>query len=332
MDGHTEGEPLRIVVSGYPEIKGTTLLEKRQYVSANLDQYRQYLMYEPRGHADMYGAIITEPCSDNALFGLLFMHNEGYSSMCGHAIIASVSMLIETGTIAMPEPEQSINIDTPAGLISAYACYDQQQKLSVSFVNVPAFIEALAQTITVADIGLVNYDIAFGGAYYAFVDADQLGISCSKDNTAQLIDYGRKIKLAIIASANLNNHSISHPGASDLSFLYGVIFHSRETELATAHSKHVCIFADGELDRSPTGTGVSARVALLKNKEGLGLAQPIIIESIVGGKMTVEITEYCQYYDKSAVIAKVSGQAYITGIHEFVLTPGDIFANGFLLR
>ncbi|KGJ98691.1 proline racemase family protein [Thalassotalea sp. ND16A] len=332
LDGHTEGEPLRIVISGYPEIKGASMLEKRQYVSDNFDQYRQFLMYEPRGHADMYGAILTEPCSKDAMFGILFMHNEGYSSMCGHAIIASVSMLIETDTIAMPKPGQCIKIDTPAGLISAYAYHDEQQKLKVSFDNVPAFVEALAQTITVADIGKVNYDIAFGGAYYAFVDADELGISCSRNNTAQLIDFGRKIKLAIIARDTLNTHnSINHPEAKDLSFLYGVIFHSGDTISAEAHSKHVCIFADGELDRSPTGTGVSARAALLQAKEGLNLDQTII-ESIVGGKMTVEIVQQCQYYDKSAVIPRVSGQAFITGIHEFVLTPDDIFKNGFLLR
>ncbi len=201
------------------------MLEKRQYVNDNFDHYRQFLMYEPRGgHADMYGAIITEPCSTDAMFGILFMHNEGYSSMCGHAIIASVSMLIETGTLAMSEPGMSIKIDSPAGLISAYACYDEQQKLKVIFDNVPAFIEALAQTITVPGIGKVNYDIAFGGAYYAFVDADELGISCKRDNTAQLIDYGRKIKLATIGRDTLNHHnSINHPEASDLSFLYGVI-------------------------------------------------------------------------------------------------------------
>lgn len=326
IDAHTEGEPLRIITSGYPEIVGNTILEKRQYLTEHLDQFRQLLMYEPRGHADMYGALITEPCSEQADFGILFMHNEGYSSMCGHGIIAAVSVAIETGSLTLPPSGQFIGIDAPAGFIKAYANY-QEDQLSVSFDNVPSFIEAIAQQVSIDGYGAITYDLAFGGAYYAFVDADKINLDCSPENSQQLIILGKAIKQEII-----KQHDINHPIEQDLSFLYGVIFHSSKTQSNSSHSMHVCIFADGELDRSPTGTGVSARAALLRYKEGLKEKTPITIESIVGGKMVVSIDQTHVYHGRDAVIPRVSGRAFITGVHRFLLGENDIFPKGFLVR
>jgi len=326
IDAHTEGEPLRIISGGYPEIVGETILEKRQFLTENLDNYRQFLMYEPRGHADMYGALITEPCTENATFGILFMHNEGYSSMCGHGIIATVAVAIETKALPMPELGQYIGIDAPAGFIKAYAQMNNNQ-LSVSFDNVPAFVEVLNQTIDVHGVGKVTYDIAFGGAYYAFVDADDLNLSCEASNSQGLIAAGQAIKKAVMA-----NYNIKHPLEEDLSFLYGVIFHSKKTTRSASHSRHVCVFAEGELDRSPTGTGVSARSALLAIKEDLPIGQKVIIESITDGEMTVNIEESISYYNKEAVIPRVSGRAFITGVHQFLVDKNDIFPQGFLLR
>jgi len=326
IDAHTEGEPLRIITSGYPEIEGQTILEKRQYLTEHLDEYRQLLMFEPRGHADMYGALITQPCTIDATFGILFMHNEGYSSMCGHGIIAAVSVAIESQTIAMPKKNEFIGIDAPAGFIKAYA-EKIDGKVSVSFDNVPAFVECLNQIVEVQGLGNVNYDIAFGGAYYAFVDADELGLDCTPDNQQALINSGRAIKKAVMAQ-----YSLTHPVEADLSFLYGTIFYSNKTDSLSSHSRHVCIFADGEVDRSPTGTGVSARAALLKLKENLATKQNIIIESIVGGKMTVNIQQHINYHNKEAIIPRVSGRAFITGCHTFMLRDDDIFPQGFLLR
>ncbi|NQY64448.1 MAG: proline racemase family protein, partial [Alteromonadaceae bacterium] len=297
IDAHTEGEPLRIITSGYPEIKGDTILAKRAYLTEHLDHYRKLLMFEPRGHADMYGALITEPCSENADFGILFMHNEGYSSMCGHGIIAAVSVAIEAKAITMPAPGHYIGIDAPAGFIKAYAAYDENNKLNVSFDNVASFVEVLDQNVHVTGFGQVNVDIAFGGAYYAFVDADKLNLDCCPENQQALVNAGRAIKKAVMA-----NYDIVHPLEQDLSFLYGVIFYSEKTDELSSHSRHVCVFADGEVDRSPTGTGVSARAAILAVKgyfsekqlpykqlpEKLLMdKQEVIIESIVGGKMTV---------------------------------------------
>ncbi len=327
IDAHTEGEPLRIITCGYPEIIGNSILAKRQYLTEHLDHLRQLLMFEPRGHADMYGALITEPCTASADFGILFMHNQGYSSMCGHGIIAAVSVAIESQTLALPAKGDYIGIDAPAGFIKAYAEYDNQQQLHVSFDNVPSFVEALDKKVNVPRLGEVNYDIAFGGAYYAFVDADQLGLACTVENHQQLIDAGRAIKKAVIS-----DYSLSHPLEPDLSFLYGTIFYSKETEEAASHSRHVCVFADGEVDRSPTGTGVSARAALLRAKEDLATHIPVIIESIVGGKMTVSIEQRIDYHGLDAVVPRVSGRAFITGSHQFVLGENDIFPQGFILR
>ena len=332
LDAHTEGEPLRIITSGYPEIPGNTMLEKRRYVTEHLDHLRKVLMFEPRGHADMYGAIVTEPVTANSSFGLLFMHNEGYSSMCGHAIIATVSAAIECNDIVLTDNEtKTIYIDSPAGQITAYAG-KENGKPKVSFDCVPSFVEAISQTVFVSGFGEVTYDIAFGGAYYAYVDADLHQIDCTPENTDELISLGRAIKQAVMA-----NYVITHPEHSDLSFLYGTIFTSKQVTHPNSHSRHVCIFADGEVDRSPTGTGVSARIALLHYQQQVPMHQAITIESIISSSMTVQAIETVNInqgsqQSKHAVIPRVSGSAYITGCHQFLVDYQDPLKHGFLLR
>ncbi|MCL1079330.1 proline racemase [Parashewanella spongiae] len=327
LDAHTEGEPLRIITSGFPEIKGKTILEKRQYVTKYLDWYRKVLMFEPRGHADMYGAIITEPVTPDADFGVLFLHNEGYSSMCGHAILAIVKVACQTGAIKLNNEPRIVKIDAPAGLVVAKAQRNIANEILVSFENVLSWPEALDCSVYVEGIGDVKYDIGFGGAYYAFVDADEYGISCEANNVAQLIDAGRKIKQAVMASRTLD-----HPVEHDLSFLYGTIFTSKKVSHEDYHSKHVCVFADGEVDRSPTGTGVSARIALLYEKGSVALNEKITIESIVGGKMNVSALSESIFYGKKCITPEVSGRSYITGQHQFLVDKEDIFQNGFLVR
>ena len=254
------------------------------------------------------------------------MHNEGYSSMCGHGIIAAVSVGIETKSLDMPKKGEYIGIDSPAGFIKAYVDRTDNQ-LSVSFENVPAFVEALDQKIEVEGLGTVTYDIAFGGAYYVFVDADSVNLNCNAENCQTLISAGRAIKKAVMAQ-----YKIDHPVEKDLSFLYGTIFYSAKTSRKLSHSRHVCIFAEGELDRSPTGTGVSARAALLAKKEGLRVGEKVIIESITGGEMTVIIKSTQDYFNKESVTPQVSGRAFITGVHQFLVDENDIFPQGFLLR
>jgi len=327
LDLHTEGEPLRIITSGYPKIPGQTILEKRRYIEENLDYLRKILMFEPRGHADMYGALITEACTEDGDFGILFMHNEGYSSMCGHGIIAAITAGVECGNIELSGANKStIKIDSPAGRIVGYA-QQTMYDLNVSFDCVPSFVEAENQQVTIEGLGEISYDIAFGGAYYAYVDADKFDICCSPENVEQLIKLGREIKQAV-----MNSYTISHPEHDDLSFLYGTIFTSAKTTNTDNHSRHVCIFADGEVDRSPTGTGVSGRIALLHHQGKIAVNEPITIESIISSSMTVAASNSLDYFDKQAVTPTVSGSAFITGQHTFLVDSRDPLKNGFILR
>lgn len=247
--------------------------------------------------------------------------------MCGHGILALVKVACETGTISLGIDARVIKIDAPAGLITAKASRDSQGKVHASFLNVDSWAESLACSVMVEGFGRVNYDIGFGGAYYAYVDADAHGIACGQDNVAQLIDMGGRIKQAVMAS-----HPLVHPIEEELSLLYGTIFISKNVTDKQAHSRHVCIFADGELDRSPTGTGVAGRIALLYAKGKVELNQELMIESIVDGRMIVSATIETEFFGKQAVIPQVSGRSYITGRHQFIIDPDDQFQNGFMLR
>ncbi len=326
IDAHTAGEPLRIILEGLPEIKGSTILEKRKYMKENFDYLRTALMFEPRGHADMYGAIITEPINKDSDFGVLFLHNEGYSTMCGHGIIALTKVFVQTGMIEAIEPITKIKIDTPAGLITSYAQVKDGKVDSVYFHNVPSFVLTTDQIIDVQGIGKVKYDIAFGGAFYAFVNADELGIEMKKDNFRELIEKGMAIKNAVMKS-----YTIKHPFEEDLNFLYGTIFYGK-SHSKQADSRNVCIFADGEVDRSPTGTGVSARMALHFAKGVIEINRPMIIESIIGTKFTGSVHQVTKFGSHDAVIPQVEGNAYITGRNEFLIDPEDPLKEGFILR
>lgn len=326
IDMHTGGEPLRVITNGLPQIKGNTILEKRRYFKENLDHIRTGLMFEPRGHADMYGAVITEPISDNADFGTFFLHNEGYSTMCGHAIIALTKLVLDTGMIHKEGDEPELIIDAPPGLIRAKAFRKNGIVEKVSFLNVPSFLLLKDKEVQVEGIGKINFDVAYGGAFYAFVDADEIKLGLQKENYNQLIDWGRKIKYAVI-----NNFKIQHPFEEDLSFLYGTIFTGKANK-AENHSRNVCIFAEGEVDRSSTGSGVSARAGLHFSKKELGMNEKITIESILDSTMDVEVKEETIYGPYNAVIPEVTGTAWITGQNEFYFDPNDPLANGFIFR
>lgn len=326
IDAHTAGEPLRIILDGIPEIKGNTILEKRIFVKENLDYLRTALMFEPRGHADMYGCIITPPVTDEADFGVIFLHNEGYSTMCGHAIIALTKISLQTGMISQEEPVTRIKIDTPAGLVTSFAKIKDGEIESVYFHNVPAFVFSKDQNIDVKNIGNVKFDIAFGGAFYAFVNADNLGISMMENNYRELIEKGMSIKNTI-----MEMFPVIHPYEEDLNFLYGTIFYGAPLN-AEADSRNVCIFAEGEVDRSPTGTGVSARMALHFDKGEIKINEKMIIESIIGTKFTGKAVRKTKFGNYDAVIPEVEGSAYITGSNEFVIDPKDPLKNGFILR
>ncbi len=324
IDLHTGGEPLRVLYDGLPKIEGNTILEKRRYFQDNLDYIRTGIMFEPRGHADMYGALITEPISKDADFGTFFIHNEGYSTMCGHAIIALTKLVFETGLIN--NSDFNLTIDAPPGLIRSKAKVVDGIVEEVSFINVPSYLLYKDEFLDVEGIGRVKFDVAYGGAYYAFVDADELGIGMDEKDYNQLIDWGRKIKRAV-----MENYKIPHPFEKDLSFLYGTIF-TGAPHNPDNHSRNVCIFADGELDRSSTGSGVSARAALHYAKGEVCLGKKITIESILGTTMDVVVTEECTYGPYSAVVPEVTGKAWITGRNEFWFDPSDPLREGFIFR
>jgi proline racemase len=326
IDAHTAGEPFRVITGGYPDLPGDTILERRRYARQHLDHLRTALMWEPRGHADMYGCIVTPPVSPEADIGILFMHNEGYSTMCGHGIIGIAKVALETGLLPLAEPETTIRIDTPAGLVTAHAMIEAGQVTRVRFYNVPSFVLALDQTVEVPGLGRVRYDIAFGGAFYAFVQAEDVGLTCTPEDFRSLIGKGIAIKRAVMA-----DRPIPHPFEPDLSFLYGTIFIGPPLDRG-AHSRNVCIFAEGEVDRCPTGTGVSARLAIHHARGEIGIGEPMVVESIIGSRFSGRIVETTDFGPYPAVIPEVEGTAHITGRHEFLIDPADPLRDGFILR
>ena len=326
IDTHTEGEPLRIIIGGYPDLEGPTILDRRRQAASRYDELRTALMWEPRGHADMYGCLIVPPISPKADFGVLFLHNEGYSTMCGHAIIAVTKVALETGLLPGVPPTTCVRIDTPAGLITAFAKHENGTVRNVRFRNVPSFVHSLDRWVDVPSLGRIAYDIAFGGAFYAYVRAEDAGVRCSPEHHALLIERGMAIKRAITAGGE-----IRHPFEADLGFLYGTIFIG-EPEGSGAHSRNVCVFAEGEVDRSPTGTGVSGRAALHYARGEIDLGERLVIESIIGSRFAVRAVEEASFGTYRAIIPEVEGCAYITGRNIFCLDPADPLRHGFILR
>jgi trans-L-3-hydroxyproline dehydratase len=320
IDMHTGGEPLRVIVDGLPPIEGQNVLEKRRYFREHYDHLRTGLMWEPRGHADMYGAVITS--SADADFDVFFLHNEGYSTMCGHAIIALTKLVVETQLVDKHE----ISFNVPAGRIVARASVSNGQVTAASFRNVSSFLYLCDQEVEVEGNGSVEFDVAYGGAFYAFVSAEAVGLRLTSEHAERVIDYGRRIKRAVMAQ-----FPIKHPFEDDLSFLYGTIFTAPPLD-PSHHSRNACIFAEGELDRSATGSGVSARAALHFAKGELNLNERVTIESILGSTMSVEVAEVTKFGPYEAVIPEVSGTASITGRNEFYFDPDDPFRKGFIFR
>ena len=326
IDAHTGGEPFRVIIDGFPSLEGNTMLERREFARANYDHFRKALMLEPRGHADMYGCVLTPPEHTSSDIGVLFIHNEGFSTMCGHGIIALATVLGECGYLTPETITAPLRIDTPAGTVTATLNAQGTSVQSVSFLNVPSYVVDLNQVVHVNGLGDIIYDLAFGGAYYAYVDARTIGISTASDNVHTLIDVGKRIKRAV-----QKENVINHPFDEDMSFLYGVIF-TEVYDPGALWGKNVCIFADGEVDRSPTGTGVSGRLAIHFARNEIVLQENIAIESIIGSQFVGSVVEEVRFGSYDAVVPRVEGSAFITGVHEFILDPDDMVGMGFMLR
>ncbi|PHR72842.1 MAG: proline racemase [Lutibacter sp.] len=330
IDMHTGGEPLRVIVDGFPELKGNSVLDYRRYCKENYDELRTALMFEPRGHADMYGCILTPPNDDGGDFGILFLHNEGYSTMCGHAIIAISTLAIEMNWIEVKDGDNILKIDAPCGRITSFANVLNGKVTGVRFHCVPSFVVGLDRKVEVKGLGTVTYDLAYGGAFYAYVDMakNNFNFDLTSNSYRQLINKGMDIKHAVMKI----DKEILHPFEGDLSFLYGTIFIDNNRQASGVDSRNVCVFAEGEVDRCPTGSGVSGRMAIHKARKEIDYGETMTIESITDSVFKGSVVSEEDYGSFKAVIPQVEGTAYITGMQTFVIDPNDPMKRGFILR
>src|SRR5687767_330247 len=317
-DYHTAGEPFRIVRDGVPDIPGATVRERRECAARTeeVDRVRRLLCHEPRGHADMYGCFVVAPDDDGADFGVLFWHKDGYSTACGHGTIALGAWAVETGRVDAPaDGAVDVTIDVPSGRVVARVERRGGVVRSVAFRNVPSYV--IARDVPA---GAVRVDVAYGGALYAFVPASELGLTIAPDALPELIDAGRRIKAALAGT-----EVAAHPEDPRLSGIYGTVIHE---QVGPAHHRNVVVFADGEVDRSPTGSATSARTALLAEAGELGDGESWRNDSIVGTSFTARVIGR----EQRGILTEVEGTAFRTGEHRFVLDPRDDLGAGFVLR
>ena len=334
IDAHAAGEPLRLIVDGFPSPRGRTMLEKREWVLRHADHLRRALMLEPRGHADMYGAILTEPVTPGAHAGVLFMHNEGYSTMCGHGIVAVTTIALERGLLLPGGDGASIVYDSPAGTIRARAriraggagggteCTEAVRVESVAFVNVPSFVLHGGLIVKLGSRH-IRADVAFGGAFYAIVDSEAVGLPIDVAHLAELRRAGMEIKDAIEAA-----HTIAHPLEPGLHGIYGTIFTGPPSD-ERADLRNVTIFADAEVDRSPCGTGTAAVMSVIDAMGLLGDQKPFVHESLIGTRFSGRVASRTVVGDYQAIVPEIEGSAWITGEHTFLVDDADPLKDGF---
>lgn len=329
IDTHTGGEPTRIVTAGFPKIPGNTIPEKRKYIIDHYDHLRSMLMLEPRGHSDMYGAILTEPVTEDGDYGVLFLNNLDLSPMCGHSTIGVVMVLIETGMIPSHPGENVVKLDTPAGRVTAYADVNENGQVdNVHFKNVPSFMYLKDFEVDVPGYGKVTGDIVYGGCFYAYVDVTPFELDIIPDNGTKLRDLGMAIKNAVESK-----YPIHHPTEEGVNWLYGTMLYvpaSRDGN--TIFGRNICIFADGQVDRAPTGTGTSGRLAQLWARGEATEKDTLLNRSILGSEFSASISETTMEGEFPAIIPEVKGNAYITGFNQLVVDIRDPFPKGFRIK
>jgi proline racemase len=343
IDAHAAGEPLRLIVDGFPAPRGRSMLEKREWVRANADHLRRALMLEPRGHADMYGAVLTEPVAPGSHAGVLFMHNEGYSTMCGHGIVAVTTIALERGLLMPGGDGTSIVYDSPAGAIRAHARLSpgsapgaarragaeredtgasRHRVESVAFMNVPSFVLHGGLAVKLGS-RTVRTDVAFGGAFYAIVDSEAVGLPVDVAHLPELRRVGMEIKHAIELT-----RTIAHPLDSGLHGIYGTIFTGPPSD-DHADLRNVTIFADAEVDRSPCGTGTAAVMAVIDEMGLLSEQRPFVHESLIGTRFTGRVASRTMVGEHPAIVPEIEGAAWITGEHTFLIDETDPLREGF---
>ncbi len=325
IDSHTMGEPTRIVIGGVPNIPGCTMSAKKEYLEQHLDYLRTALMHEPRGHRDMFGSIITSPIDPSADFGIVFMDGGGYLNMCGHGSIGAATVAVETGMVPPVEPITRLKIEAPAGLIEARLEVKDGAVKSTTIRNVPSFLYKADAKLQVSGLGEVRADIAFGGSFFAIVNAKDLAIKISTENIGELIKIGMAIKQAANEQIKVQHPEKEHIRSIDLVEIYDTATNPE------ANFKNVVIFGDGQADRSPCGTGTSAKMATLFAKGKLGLNEEFVYESVTGTLFKGRVVDTTTIAGYSAIIPEITGCAYITGCCQYVIDPEDPLKYGFQL-
>jgi proline racemase len=325
IDAHTEGNPERVVVSGIPRIPGESMLEKARFVRDNMDYLRTLLVYEPRGHSNMYASLLVPPTDPRADFGVIFMENGGYPTMCGHGTISICTVIVESGYVEVKEPETSITLDTPAGMVHASIAVADGRAQSVTFTNVPSFLYRKDVVVKIPKYGEIPCDIAYGGNFYAILSAKDAGIPISPQNATQIIDAGMLIWEAVNEQVQ-----VQHPENPEINFIDFVEFTGPPThELASR--KNAVFTPPSGIDRSPCGTGTCAGMAALHARGELALHESFVHESIISTLYYGELIEETRVGAYPAVIPTVRGSAYIMGIQQIVVDPHDPFPRGFIL-
>ena len=327
IDSHTMGEPTRIITGGIDEVPGNTMEEKRQYLQNNLDYIRTSVMNEPRGHADMFGSILMRPISKEADYGIIFMDGGGYLKMCGHGSIGAASAIVENEMVEVKEPNTRVVLESPAGLINADVSVENGKVKETTIINVPAFLYKNDLKVNVSGIGEVIADIAFGGSFFAIVDSQQpsleLDISCN--NAEKIKDIGMKIRDAVNKKIIVSHPNLHYINTVDLVEIYGPPKHKG------ANLQNVVVFGSGQIDRSPCGTGTSAKLAALYAKGKIGLNEEFVYESITGTIFKACAIKEVMVGEYKGVIPKITGKAYVTGFNHFVINDDDPLKYGFKL-
>ena len=325
VDAHTAGEPVRVVIGGIPRVIGNNILEKKEYFAKNYDHIRRLLMFEPRGHKDMYGAILTEPTREDCDFGVIFLDSGGYLDMCIHGCIGIVKVLLEIGMIQKKEPVTEVNLDTSAGKVKALAKIKGENIEEITIRNVPSFLAVPDLEIKVPNIGLVKVDIAFGGNFYAIVNSSDLQTSVETGNAHKLVELGLTIR-------NIVNREVKvqHPLNKSINRV-NLVEICDEPKNPEATYRNAVIFGAGQVDRSPCGTGTCAKMATLYGKGQLSVGEEILSESIIGTLFKGKVVSETKVGNFKAIVPEITGKAYITGFHQFVVENGDSLKYGFIL-
>jgi proline racemase len=325
VDSHTVGEPARIIVGGIPYIPGATMFDKKRQIEEQWDDIRQLLMYEPRGHSAMSGAILTQPTVPGADIGLVFIEVSGCLPMCGHDTIAACTVLLETGILPAKEPVTDLVLDTPAGIVRAQVEVGERGVTGVTFQNVPAFLFLKDVEVDVSGIGRIVADIAYGGNFYAILSAEMVNLPLLPENASRFAQVGGEIRSALNAKVE-----VTHPDNPRIRGVSHVMFTGEPTK-PEATKKNAVLYGPSGIDRSPCGTGTSARMAQLHARGQLGLNQPFVHESIIGSLFYGRLVGEAKVGSYQAVIPTIKGRAFISGFNTIILDREDPFPKGFVL-